>query len=438
MMKKPLIGVVCLARKTFDFRAANEIYSKIRNQLNDISVADFVIIDSLIFETEDACGAAQTLSAKNIDALICISGTFHLGNLLLELNKVLLKPVFLWGLPELPHDGGKIRLNSICGLNLNASNLYKAGVQNYNYHIGNEMDTDWLKAICICAAFNSARVGLIGYRASGFYNIGVDELNLYKNTGILTEHYELQELYDSESDNERMNEKKLGLKSIFDTNDINETQLELVSNLAARIDTFMDKHKTDAIAIRCWPEFAAGFGISPCAAMSLLQADGRIIACEGDIEGALTMLAHKVCGAVTPFLADFSQINMEENYALLWHCGAAPCNLRDNLCVPTLDTYFAGGKGVTAGFVMKRGEISIARIDSANHKYRLFLQKATSVPMEKELKGTYMKVIFEQPVAEVLDKIVKNGIAHHVSVVYGDHSRPFEILAHIKGWEIIC
>ena len=76
----------------------------------------------------------------------------------------------------------------------------KAGIKNYQYHIGNEADTDWLKAICFSVTLSTANVGLLGYRAAGFFNIGVDELNLYKNTGALTEHYELQELYDTESD----------------------------------------------------------------------------------------------------------------------------------------------------------------------------------------------------------------------------------------------
>ena len=35
-------------------------------------------------------------------------------------------------------DGGKIRLNSVCGVNLDASNLYKAGVRNYCHALGDD------------------------------------------------------------------------------------------------------------------------------------------------------------------------------------------------------------------------------------------------------------------------------------------------------------
>lgn len=90
---------------------------------------------------------------------------------------------------------------------------------------------------------------------------------------------------------------------------------------------------------------------------------------------------------------------------ILWHCGVAPCNLWDGKCERALSTYFAGGKGVTADFVLKDGEVSIVR--------------------------------FDKPVQEVFDLVVQNGIAHHASVVYGEFLEPFRIFAKIKGWEVI-
>ena len=192
-----------------------------------------------------------------------------------------------------------------------------------------------------------------------------------------------------------------------------------------------------ALAIRCWPEFAATYGIAPCASMSLIQSEGRIVVCEGDVEGGLSMIAHQAVGGETPYLADFSQVNFEENFALLWHCGVAPCNLWDGKCTLSLDSYHAGGKGVTADFVMKPGDISILRIDSAGEEYRLFLQRAHGIPMEKSYGEHISKSSLTIRLMSVLDKVIYNGIAHHISMVYGDYIRPFEIFAKIKGWKVI-
>lgn len=431
------IGVVCLARTTFDYKAAKEIYLKIQSDLEKIESVEWEIVSELLIEIHDAQKAAKFLQSKDIDGLVCISGTFALGHLILEINKIIKKPILLWGLEELPYDGGKIRLNSVCGINLNSSNLYKAGVKNFYAIIGNQIDTDWLDAIRILKAFSTKHIGIIGYRAKGFFNLDIDELDLYRELGVLIDHFELSEIFNFKVSDASIKERINQIKSIFDVSGISNGQLEKVASLTAKFNDFMNSNNLDGIAIRCWPEFAAEYGISPCAAMSILQSEYKILTCEGDILGALSMLAHKVIGGETPFLADFSQVDLKEDYGLLWHCGVAACNLWDGLCKRSLDTYFAGGKGVTADFVMKSGEISMLRIDYAPGEYRLFLQKAKGIPMSKELKGTYVKVKFNQNIKNVLDKIIYNGIAHHISVVYGEFIKPLEIFAKIKGWKIV-
>jgi len=431
------IGVVCIARKTFDYIAAEDIFKKIQIELKKIEKIDWEITSELVIEIEDAQAAAQELKSKGIDGLVCISGTFALGHLILELNKVIQKPILLWGLEELPYDGGKIRLNSVCGINLNSSNLYKAGVKNYHVVIGDQIDEDWLDSLRIIKAFSTKRIGIIGYRAKGFFNLDVDELDLYRELGLLIDHFELSEIYKIEVDTNKIEERKEQIKKIFDISSISEEQLSKVAELTSKINKFIDNNQLDALAIRCWPEFATDFGIAPCAAMSVLQAEGKILTCEGDILGSLSMVAHSAIGAKTPYLADFSQVDFKENFALLWHCGVAPCNLWDGKCNRSLEPYFAGGKGVTADFVMKSGQVSFLRIDYAPGEYRLFLQKGKIIPMEKELKGTYAKAVFEDHVKDVLKKIIDNGIAHHLSVVYDDYMRPLEIFAKIKGWKVI-
>lgn len=437
MKQEVKIGVVCLARKTFDFMEAMDIYKGLKKDLLRVENVKYHFIEELVIEVGEAKKAALELAAQNVDAIIVISGTFHLGHLVLEIDKVLRKPIMLWGLNELPYNGGKIRLNSVCGVNLNASNLYKSGNRQYYSIISDSVDENWIDAIRVKAALGEAHIGLAGFRAHGFFNVGVDDLKVYSEMGILVDHYELSDVFKTEVSETEISSRMKQLGTLFDISGITELQLEKVAELAARLKKFVDNNSLDALAIRCWPEFAADFGISPCAAMSLLQSEDYILGCEGDVEGTISMLAHKAMGAETPFMADLSQVDLKEDFALMWHCGVAPCNLWDGKCTRSLDTYFAGGKGVTADFVMKSGEVMILRFDSACGKYRVFMQKGNGVPMEKLLKGTYIKVKFENHIKDVLDKVIYTGVAHHVSLAYGDYTRAFEILARIMDWEII-
>jgi L-fucose isomerase-like protein len=437
MSEKLKIGVICLVRKTFDFEAAGNIYKEIMGKYKKREDVDFVFVKDTVIEPEEAKLAAEELLKSNIDGVAIISGTFHLGHLALIINNEIKKPLLLWGLPELPYNGGKIRLNSVCGVNLNASNLYKGGNDTFHVSVSNGIDEDWVNALKIKKVLSSSHIGILGYRARGFFNVGIDELGTYSETGMLLDHYDLVDVMNTEIEKEAVDKVEAELKTIFNTKPITAEQLRKVAELSVKFEKFMNNKKLDALAIRCWPEFASQYGIAPCASMSYLQSKGFILGCEGDVEGVMSMLAHKAVGAETPFMADFSQVDLENNFALLWHCGVAPCNLTDGVCDCSLDSYHMGGKGVTADFVMKSGEISVFRMDTARGKTRMLLGKGTAYPMDKELRGTYMKTRFDIPLKELLDKVVYNGIAHHISVVYGDYTKSFEILSHINKWEII-
>jgi L-fucose isomerase-like protein len=306
--------------------------------LEKLENVDLIAIKDQVIEVEDAKKAATQLVAAEIDGLVVISSTFHLGHLVLELEKVLHKPILLWGLPELPYNGGKIRLNSVCGVNLNSSNLYKSGIKNYHVTVGPTIDTDWVDAIRISAAFRKTNLGVLGYRAKGFFNLGVYDLNVYSDLGILLNHYELSQVWEYQVAEEEIERRKKQVLEIFDVKELNEFQINKVAELTAKLGKFMQDNSLTALAVRCWPEFASEFGISPCAAMSILQSEHNILSCEGDIEGAISMIAHRAVGGETPYLFDFSQVDFEENTALLWHCGVAPCNLWDGVCTLSLST----------------------------------------------------------------------------------------------------
>lgn len=436
MKHKVSLGIVCLARKTFDYKAAEDLYKGILKDVDKIENVEWTIIEELVIEKDEGEAAAKMLATKNLDGIVCISGTFHLGHLALLIKRHCDIPFLLWGLPELPYNGGRIRLNSVCGVNLNASNLYKSGFDDYQVWIDSKINEDWIDAMRVIRALNNSHVGIIGFRADGFFNVGVQDNHVFENTGAIVDHYELSDVINYKVDEKDVIERKEQVKKIFDCSGITEDQVDKVALLSAKFNKFYEDNSLDALAVRCWPEFARDYGISPCAAMSILQSEDKIFTCEGDIDGSLSQIAHRALGGETPFLFDFSQVDFEEDFALFWHCGVAPCNLWDGVCNRSLDTYFAGGKGVTADFVLKSGDVSVLRLDSARGEYRMFIQDAKAVPMEKLLKGTYLKAKFDKPVKEVLDIVVDNGFAHHSSVVYGSFLKPLRIVGKLKNWKV--
>lgn len=430
------IGVICCCKYSFDYEAATEIYEGIREKLAAIPGVAWLLWDKMIVTAEDAQEAGAAMAAGLADGCVIISGTFHLGHIPLIMNSCIRRPILLWALDELPYNGGKIRLNSVCAINLNASNLYKSGIHNFSCNIGNEIDMHWIDAMKMIKAIKCAKMGLVGYSAEGFFNVNVADLDLYKYADILVSHYELKEFYSKESKSDKPISAK-DLESVYCCDHLKKTQVEQVAQLAESIKTFMDEKGLDALTVRCWPEFAEVFGMAPCAAMSYLQGLGYILGCEGDIEGTLSMVAVQKLAGHAPFMADLSQVNFEDDYALMWHCGVAPYTLWDEVSERSLSDYRDGGKGMTADFVMKNGQITFMRIDTANGKTRVFAERGDVIPMAKDLRGTYCKVRFEKSIREIIDLVTETGVAHHVAMVYGDYMDAIRKFAKIMNFEMI-
>ena len=278
---------------------------------------------------------------------------------------------------------------------------------------------------------------MVGFRAHGFFNLAPDELRSFAESGVLLDHYEIADMFDRDVAGGEVEEEESRVRGLFSCDRVAGEQMRKVAHLCAAARRFIAANGLDATAVRCWPEYAAKYGIAPCAMMSILQSLGHILACEGDVEGSMSMLALRAAGVETPFLADLSQIDFKGDFALMWHCGVAPTNLWDGVCERSLDTYFAGGRGVTADFALKPGPVNVVRIDSARGRTRLFLAKGKAMPMEKLLKGTYAKVRFERHVSELVDTVTAAGVAHHEAMAYGDYIQVFEKFAKMQNWEII-
>lgn len=437
MKQKVKIGVVCLTRTTYEYQTAQEMYLETIEKLSMMEDVEFYFEKECVIEVEDAEKSAKRILGENVDGLVIISGTFHLGHLALVYAKYIKKPFLLWAPSELPYDGGKIRLNSVCGINLNASNLYKTGKDDCFFVFGNEIDQEWIEALRIKAVFEGAKVGLVGYRAHGFFNVGVDDMDVYQKTGILIDHFEIEEMFLQDCSEAELDTQMKEVKELYVCRDVSDEQVKKVARLCVSAAKFIEKHGLSAVAVRCWPEYAAAYGVSPCASMSVLQSKGYIMSCEGDVEGALSMLAGAAIGVETPYLADLSQVDIEQDFALMWHCGVAPANLWDGKSERSLDTYFAGGKGVTAGFVMKTGHVNFMRIDTARGKTRMFLGAGESIEMEKQLCGTYCKVRFENRVDKVFHRVCETGVAHHVALYYGEYRSVLRKAAKMLNFELI-
>jgi len=443
------IVVIPLIRGTFDVVEGQKIYQRELSFLKNIEHVDLVAPSQVFEQLTLLNDFLSLIYNEQIDGIILFSATFHLGDLALAVSSAFPRtPILCWAVPEPPYTGTKIRLNSLVGAHLDFCNLYKTGRKDILFAYGscNEENfrqelSAWIDALRVVKGWKGGKIGLVGGHAPTFIDVDIYEPDLFATFGLTIEFLSQETLLEIGVHQEIIEKLEKDYIQIYDNAaEIDAEKLKKVATLTAAFENCAKTQGYTAMAVRCWPEFADRYGISPCAAISYNLAQGLTIACEGDVGGAITMLAFKSLGCNEVYLADVSQIFEQEKSVLLWHCGVAPHTLWDGKSQRTLDTYFAGGKGVTVGFVLKTGLVTIARIDYIRNHWQLFLAKGEALPTGQELKGTYVKVKVSDPL-HFLKTLINNGFAHHVVVAYGDYTRAFQKLAQIKGWavyEVTC
>ena len=195
------LGLVCLARLTFEAPLAEHWYAQTRFQFRQLAGLGLCAIDKLVIETPDADAAIAELRDKNIDALVILSGTFALGGLAMQFAQAFPHlPLLLWAWQEPLEQTGKLRLNSLVGANTNGSNLYKLGHSPTTLYTAHD-DPSAVESIArfaqvagILRDLKQLRIASIGGHAPGFDDLAVNKLALRRATGVEVSEVGLQTL----------------------------------------------------------------------------------------------------------------------------------------------------------------------------------------------------------------------------------------------------
>lgn len=440
------VAFVSLARATFDLTYAREIRLRSLALLNSLDGVQVLTPEDVVIEPERVGDLANALAAERPDILILQNATFALGNLAVTLAQTIPAPILLWAVTEPEMSGGTLRSNSLVGMHLNASNLFKLGYRpRYIYGLPEELTIQekLQQAVRVAGAMaqlKRTKIGLIGGRAEGFYNVGMNELHLRQHFGVEVQPIGLNDAFAaayglSEDDTHQALEELEGLYP--KRNEIQPDALEKMARQFGGLRFLAEREHLNALSVRCWPEWAAQYGVAACGSVSALNSIGLTTGCEGDVDGTVTMLLGRMISCQPTFMTDFITAEPQDGTGYFWHGGCAAVQLARAAEETALNTHFAGGKGITAGFTFNSGRITIVRLSHDGQCYRLFLTGGEALPTQQVVKGVLMKVKFDAPVEKLLDTAIYSGLEHHFCVMYGDWRSAWETFAAWNDLEIL-
>lgn len=436
------LGFVPLARPTFDMLLAREVAAAARSRL----AADFDLLDplgrdpgwELVTDLSAARLIADWLKDEPLDLLVVFQATFADSTLVTALAEKVDAPLFLWAVPE-ARTGGRLRLNSLCGVNLAAHALKLRG-QNYDYAYAAPDSPETSEKIRILAAagnvrrrLRGARLGAVGDSPAGLDSCALDESALAA-LGLAVERLDLAEVFAAAraQSSASLTDLRARLTPRLDgLAEVEQPALQGSLGATLALRQMAAEKGLAGLAVRCWPEFFTDLGCAACGAVSLLSDEGLPCSCEADINGTVTQLILQMLSGEPAMGSDLVAVDEAEDCAVLWHCGLAPLSMADPAVRPRAGIHSNRKLPLVMEFALKPGVVTLARLSRAGGALRLVIGRGEMLSAPPSFSGTSGVVRFERPARDVLDLIVYEGLEHHLSLTYGDYLEELQALARL-------
>lgn len=448
-MKKLQIAFIPIMRSTFDIAFAGEMVQQARTHLLS---AGFELIE-LPQPIKDLVAVEQSikqLKDQPIDMLLIFQATFADSTMITRLSQALNAPLFLWAVPE-PWTGDRLRLNSLCGINL-AAHALTLQDRKFDFGYGSPQDTDIIEKIRLLALagavkrqLRETRLGIVGQHPDGLDSCHLDAPLIKEVFGIEIESIDLHDLFDAARaiHDQMVIQIRQELDcSLSNLAQLDQTALNGTLRVYLALSDLAHEKNLSGLAVRCWPEFFTELGCAACGAMSMLS-DGFAgqnpipCGCEADINGTITQLILQIISGQPAFGTDMVGINNEKGLIALWHCGLAPLSMSDSR-IPPRGTIHSNRKlPLLMDFPLKPGGITFARLSRAGGKLRMVIGSGDMIEGPKPFSGT--SGLFKPIISTgtFLELLMKEGLEHHISLTYGNFSAELKAIAGVYDLPIL-
>lgn len=436
------IGFVPIARPTFDLDLARSLTAQVYAELQ---AAGYRVIggQDLVMDGAGIAARIAELTAAEIDMTLMLQASFADSTMVLQLARAIEAPLLLWALPE-EQVGGRLRINSFCGINLAGHSLRRAGIH-YDYLYATPAAAkrklrDFAIAAAVKRRLAGARIGRLGLNPDGFDTCLVNHQGLKSQLGLEVAQFDLEPFFQRvrQADAARVAAVAAGLSGDLDGYaDMDQDAAQGTLGAYVALDELVREENLSGMAVRCWPEFFTDLGCSACGAMSLLSDAMTPSSCEADVNGTITQLILQWISGEPAFGSDIVAFDVAADAAVLWHCGLAPLSMADPAVKPQATVHSNRQKPLLMQFPLKPGRVTIARLSEAAGAFRLVIGGGEMLKARPAFSGTSGTIRFDSGAAAVLDTLMREGLEHHVSIVYGDHEAALESLAGMLGLSVL-
>lgn len=437
------LAFIPIARPTFDVALAQEqtdaVRARLRSEGYTLYGPDELIVDM------DHINDAVSGIPEPVDLVFALQASFADSTMLVHLAELIDSPILLWALPE-ERTGGRLRLNSFCGINLGAHGLRRAGYQYESIFAAPDDDNAFARLRTIARAaqvrrrLKEVRIGRVGKHPAGFDTCRVNQSGLREQLGVEVVQLDLQNVFK-----EARKAPDSEIDAVLSTVQARVAGVDAVEQEPMRgtLATYLtlkseaDRNKLNGMAVRCWPEFFTELGCAACGAMSMLSDESIPSSCEADVNGTITQFILQTLAGAPAFGADVVDFDTAGDTAVLWHCGLAPLSMADPDAVAEATIHSNRRLPLLMQFPLKPGRVTLARLSEATGHFRLVIGTGEMLRAPLAFSGTSGTVRFDNGAEQVMNTILSEGLEHHLSLTYGDHADALLALARMLNLPVL-
>lgn len=270
-----------------------------------------------------------------------------------------------------------------------------------------------------------------------------EEWDLTDSFGVKIVHIEMEELIKKveEKTEKEANEVLQGMRqnNRLGKVEVDEERLIYAAKVYLAIKELFKNYSLTAAAAECYPNYGGLVNLPS----SWLADEGIILDTEGDLGHTTLMLILERLGKGGPVaLAEVGKIDSKENCLWLAHEGSSAHSLAETASMVHITP--GGEKGTVVGLPLKSmPEVTIASLCGKKNTYRMFIARGkTESITEKEWldagKKLVAKVSFDCGIKQVFEKMLSEGIDHHLLLKQGNLTYQLMDLCNLLGIKKVC
>lgn len=399
--------------------------------------------DGLVFDTNQCLAAACELEEKGVDCILILLGTWVFAPTVVDTVKAFNIPFGIWA------------EDNPASFSLTAGGIVHGSLDEHGlahrFFYGSPKSEELLEEItafiggasCV-QELSGQRLCVVGGRVMGMYTTMVDIIQVKNLFGVEVEHIDSVRVYlDAENiPNEEVTEFREWLSQTLGNIDIEDQRLDKSIRLYLALKNILKTEGYEIAAIKCQEEMINCYSCF-CLANSLLNDDGLTVACETDINAALSMRILKTVSGGIALFGDVNHLDFEENTLRIVNCGSMPglmAESRKEVDLAEQYEYMGRSRGATTVLSIKDSPVTLARLSRIKGKYVMVAAQgqAQKLPKErfKEAREFWPHAFIK------LDCNAREFVRHirsnHMHVCFGSHLDALKEFCALKDIECIC